>query len=99
MVGVEEGGIDGPALSHNERLGEDLQSSNQTHDEIEENIGSEQGKGNGAKALPGTGAVECGCFIVAWADSFQSRQPNNHSAAGRPKSHQNERNLAGVLVL
>ena len=46
VVGVEEGGIDRPALSHDKCLGEDLQGSDQTHDEVEKNVGSEQRQGD-----------------------------------------------------
>src|SRR5438046_832758 len=99
MVGVEKGGIDRAALCHDERLGENLQSGNQAHDEVKEDVGREEWERNIAKPLPGVGAIKRRRFIVGCTDAFQSRQPNNHSAAGGPKSHQNQRKLACVLVL
>lgn len=98
VVDVKPGGIIGAALRHHERLREHLERIDDPHDELEQQHGGDHRQRNVREDAQTSRSVELGGFDQAGRHALQARQEQNHSRAGRPQRHDDERVQRGARV-
>ena len=84
--------MNGPALRHDQRLGEHLKRVDRRDDENKKARGRQQRQGDVAEALPGGRSVDLCGFVEMFRDVLQSGQKQHHRESDvRPHAHQDQR--------